>query len=209
MLYTTFRCPHVGTPLAAPRCSMLSPFTGEENMPCISLIVPVYNVKPHLSTCVESILAQTFTDFECILVDDGSRDGSAHLCDVYADRDARVRVIHQANAGVSSARNAGIQVAQGEWLAFVDADDCIHPAYLDLLLGAARTQKAQIACCSYAEIAENSALGDKGQRLGLDTVRTSGPHRTLSVFPISLHRVGQVVCPQSDGPCPVSGRPEP
>ena len=81
-------------------------------MPAVSLIVPVYNVENYLSSCVDSILAQTCTDFECILVDDGSQDGSARLCDAYASRDARIRVVHQANAGVSSARNAGIQVAR-------------------------------------------------------------------------------------------------
>ena len=85
-------------------------------MPAVSLIVPVYNVENYLSSCVDSILAQTCTDFECILVDDGSQDGSARLCDAYASRDARIRVVHQANAGVSSARNAGIQVARGEWM---------------------------------------------------------------------------------------------
>ena len=131
-------------------------------MPAVSLIVPVYNVENYLSSCVDSILAQTCTDFECILVDDGSQDGSARLCDAYASRDARIRVVHQANAGVSSARNAGIQVARGEWVTFVDADDCIHPEYLQLLLTAAETHNAQMACCSHQEIAEDAPLEDKG-----------------------------------------------
>lgn len=131
-------------------------------MPRISLIVPVYNVEAYLAACVDSILAQTFTDFECILVDDGSPDGCPALCDAYANRDARIRVIHQKNAGVSAARNTGIQVARGEWLAFVDADDCVHPEFLELLYDAVQSHQAQIACCSHGEMEENGRMEGKG-----------------------------------------------
>ncbi|HAP9560050.1 TPA: glycosyltransferase, partial [Enterococcus faecium] len=85
----------------------------------ISIIVPVYKVEKYLRKCVDSILAQTFTDFEVILVDDGSPDNSGKICDEYAEKDNRVRVIHKENGGLSSARNAGIDVARGKYLGFV------------------------------------------------------------------------------------------
>lgn len=102
-------------------------------MPEISVIVPVYKAEAFLHRCVDSILAQTFTDFELILVDDGSPDGSGAICDEYAAKDARVRVIHQKNGGVSSARNAGLDTAKGNWISFVDSDDYVLPQYLEHL----------------------------------------------------------------------------
>ncbi len=99
--------------------------------PKISIVVPVYKVELYLRRCVDSILAQTFTDFELILVDDGSPDKSGAICDEYAQKDTRVRVIHKKNGGVSSARNAGIDEARSEWLCFVDSDDAVDIDYLD------------------------------------------------------------------------------
>lgn len=92
-------------------------------MPKVSVIVPVYNAEKTLHRCVDSILAQTFSDFELILINDGSIDGSRKICDDYALKDFRVVVIHKENGGVSSARNKGLDVAQGEWITFVDSDD--------------------------------------------------------------------------------------
>lgn len=89
----------------------------------ISVIVPVYRVEKYLSRCVESILSQSFTDFELILIDDGSPDNCPDLCDKYSERDGRVKVIHQNNSGVSSARNNGLLNAKGEWVLFIDSDD--------------------------------------------------------------------------------------
>ena len=110
-------------------------------MPKISVIVPVYNVEAYLKRCVDSILAQTYTDFELILVDDGSPDNCPAMCDEYALQDRRVKVIHQQNGGLSAARNAGIdwgfQNSNSEWFSFVDSDDCVHPKYLEALLNAA------------------------------------------------------------------------
>ena len=103
----------------------------EEKKPKISVIVPVYNVEKYLHKCVDSILKQTLSDIELILVDDGSPDGSGAICDEYAQKDSRVKVIHKPNGGVSSARNAGIKVAKGEWLCFVDSDDWIDETYLE------------------------------------------------------------------------------
>lgn len=99
--------------------------------PKISVIVPVYNVEKYLPKCIEGILAQTFTGFELLLIDDGTPDKSGVICDEYAERDTRIRVIHKENGGVSSARNFGLDKALGEWVAFVDSDDCIDEKYLE------------------------------------------------------------------------------
>lgn len=93
--------------------------------PAISIIVPVYNIEHYISKCLDSIIAQAFSDFEVILVNDGSTDGSGKICDLYAEKDKRIRTIHKQNGGVSSSRNAGIKIAQGKYIAFVDGDDWI------------------------------------------------------------------------------------
>lgn len=103
----------------------------------VSIVVPVYNTAEYLPACLDSILAQSFTDFELILVDDGSTDDSLRICEAYAFRDARIRVFHQQNAGVSAARNFGVEQAQGDWLCYVDSDDVVLPAYLQDMLEAA------------------------------------------------------------------------
>ena len=99
----------------------------------ISIVIPVYNVKDYLATCLESVAAQTCSDFECLLVDDGSTDGSGAVCDAWAARDARFRVIHQRNQGVSAARNAGLAQARGSYLTFIDSDDWVDTGYLQAL----------------------------------------------------------------------------
>ena len=104
------------------------------NTPLISIIVPVYNVERYLPRCIESILRQTYTNFELILVDDGTPDRSGIICDRYAEKDSRIRVIHKENGGVSTARNAGIDAAKGEWITFVDSDDWVYNDYLKVLL---------------------------------------------------------------------------
>ena len=97
----------------------------------ISVIVPVYKSEAFLGKCVESLLAQSFQDFELLLVDDGSPDDSGAMCDAYAAKDSRVRVIHKPNGGVSSARNAGLDAARGDYVVFVDSDDYVDPSYLE------------------------------------------------------------------------------
>ena len=99
-------------------------------MPFFSIIIPVYNVAPYLRECLDSVLAQTFTDWEAICVDDGSTDGSGAILDEYAAKDKRFKVIHQKNAGASAARNNGLKLANGEWLCFIDADDYVDANYL-------------------------------------------------------------------------------
>ena len=106
---------------------------GAREMPEISVIVPVYKAEAYITRCVDSILSQTFTDFELILVDDGSPDRSGIICDEYAQQDSRVRVIHKPNGGVSSARNTGLDSAYGRWITFVDSDDYVTECYLEHL----------------------------------------------------------------------------
>lgn len=101
----------------------------------VSIIVPAYNAAGTLTMCLDSILAQTFPGFELIVVDDGSKDGTASICDGYAAQDSRVKVIHKANGGVGAARNSGLEIASGEFVAFVDSDDSVLPDYLTNLIG--------------------------------------------------------------------------
>lgn len=118
----------------------------------ISIIVPVYNVEKYLNKCVDSILNQTFKDFELILVDDGSPDNSGTICDQYAKEDTRVRVIHKENGGLSSARNAGIEVAQGKFLGFVDSDDYIAEDMYELLYNNILQEDADLSICGIYDI---------------------------------------------------------
>lgn len=116
-------------------------------MPKLSVIVPVYQAQAYLDRCVESILAQTFPELELILVDDGSTDGSGGICDRWADRDRRVRVLHRENGGVSAARNAGLDAARGEYLALVDSDDWLEPGMYEAMLAAARKHNCDVVLC--------------------------------------------------------------
>ena len=103
--------------------------------PKISVIVPVYNVEQYLPRCIDSILAQTFTDFELLLIDDGSTDNSGKICDEYAKKkDTKIRVWHKENGGVSSARNMGLDFAKGEYIQFIDSDDFIEKICLKLFI---------------------------------------------------------------------------
>lgn len=122
-------------------------------MPTISVIVPVYRVEKYIHRCVDSILGQSFTDFELILVDDGSPDGCPAICNEYAAKDNRVVVIHQENGGLSAARNAGIDWAfansDSQWLTFIDSDDWVNKTYLEALLQAAVKEKCLISICNF------------------------------------------------------------
>ena len=111
-------------------------------MTTFTIVVPVYNVAAYLEKCLDSILAQTFTDFEAWLIDDGSTDGSGAICDRYAQRDRRLRALHVENGGVSRARNLGLDRAEGTYLVFVDSDDFVAPNLLDRLARAARIDEA-------------------------------------------------------------------
>lgn len=134
-------------------------------MTALSVIVPVYQAAEYLDCCVESILAQTFSDLELILVDDGSTDGSAARCDRWAAADSRVRVIHRENGGVSAARNMGLDAARGEYVAFVDSDDWVEPQMYENLLAAAREYDCAVVLCDCRKVSPG------GERLYTHPIR--------------------------------------
>lgn len=124
----------------------------------ISVIVPVYNVKPYLEKCLDSILRQTYRDSEILIVDDGSTDGSQDICDDFEKKDNRVKVFHTENRGLSCARNLGLQHAKGDWIGFVDSDDWIEPDMYECLIRSAIDNCADISCCGYdREYSDRSA----------------------------------------------------
>lgn len=125
-------------------------------MPKISVIVPVYNTDKYLHKCVDSILNQTFTDFELLLINDGSKDCSGEICDEYAQKDSRVRVFHKANGGVSSARNLGLDNAIGEYILFIDGDDWIEQTMCEELYNKAVKENAEIVYSDFKMIFEDN-----------------------------------------------------
>ena len=129
----------------------------------ITVIVPVYKVEPYIEQCVDSILAQSFQDFDLVLVDDGSPDSCPQICDAYAEKDTRITVVHKQNGGLSDARNAGIDWAMehsnSEWLAFVDSDDYLHPDYLRILYDTAQKESADLVVCDFMKV------NDAGEKL--------------------------------------------
>jgi len=150
----------------------------------LSVIVPVFNAEKYLGECVESILEQSFPNFEILLINDGSRDSSGHMCDSYAKKDARVRVFHKENGGVSSARNLGLDNASGEWICFVDSDDWLEPGYFEVL--------QEIDCSDYElvqsgvkllNLSENSVIlrKCKNQRISRSSLFEKGNFCSYSV----------------------------
>ena len=125
----------------------------------VSVIVPVYQVEQYLARCIDSILAQTFEDFELILVNDGTKDGCPAIMQAYADKDARIRQVHKENGGLSSARNAGLDVAKGEYIAFVDSDDYIAPTLLEDAVRAAEETGAEQVLFNYQLVVDGVQKG--------------------------------------------------
>lgn len=124
-------------------------------MPKVSIIVPVYNTEKYLRPCLDSILAQTFTDFETILVNDGSTDSSGQICDEYVQRDNRFVVVHKQNEGVTKARIDGYNKCTGDYVAFIDADDYVSNIYLERLINTAIQNKSDMVSCKYYNVREN------------------------------------------------------
>ena len=124
-------------------------------MALIDIIVPVYKVEKYLKDCICSVLAQTFQDWRLILVDDGSPDTCGAICDEYAKKDPRIQVIHKENGGLSSARNAGLDVSNGEYVSFIDSDDYIHPLMVEKLLHRLQSCDADISLCSFCYVDEH------------------------------------------------------
>ncbi len=124
----------------------------------VSVIVPVCKVEKYLDRCIRSILSQTYTELEIILVDDGSPDRSGVICDQWAERDNRIKVIHQENAGQSGARNAGLEICSGEYVCFVDSDDEIDPQMIEIMFKALQQGSSDLAICGYLRFKENEQL---------------------------------------------------
>lgn len=147
-------------------------------MSTLSIIVPIYNAEKYLSDCIDSILSQTFTDFELILVDDGSLDSSPEICDNYAKKDKRIIVIHKENNGASSARNTGLDWffanSDSKYIGFVDSDDMIHPQMYEFLLRAITETNSQIAICDVTEQLTEEFYKEKTFELIPDTEKNSG-----------------------------------
>ncbi|MBQ8729868.1 MAG: glycosyltransferase, partial [Lachnospiraceae bacterium] len=127
-------------------------------MPKLSIIVPVYKVEPYIHKCVDSILYQTFTDFELILVDDGSPDNCGKICDEYAQKDEHVRVIHKKNGGLSDARNFGLEVAVGEYISFIDSDDWVDKNIYTESLDYMKKNDLDIVCFDVTEVRSSKTL---------------------------------------------------
>ena len=155
----------------------------------ISVIIPIYNAEPYLSRCIDSVLCSGYTDFELILVDDGSTDGCLRICQAYAERDPRITVLSQKNQGVSAARNRGLELCRGEWVVFVDADDRISPDHLSLVAG---TEDADLLLFDFAEDPEELTVGPRsGKVFRYGSLDISGlVERVLT--PRQLRKDGQV-----------------
>lgn len=128
--------------------------------PLISVIVPVYNVEPFIRRCVESILNQSYKNLEIILVDDGSTDRCGELCEILAETDSRIKVVHQQNKGLSGARNTGLRIAKGEYLSFIDSDDAVSHFFYEMLVGIAESQNADIVSCDRVDVYEEQLPPD-------------------------------------------------
>lgn len=128
----------------------------------ISVISPVYNTEKLLPRCLESILTQSFQDFELILVNDGSKDNSGNICEDYAAKDSRIHVIHQNNSGVSAARNAALdwvmENSDSQWILFVDSDDWVHPQLMETLLNLAVTNQVKVSACGFLETSDGTLV---------------------------------------------------
>lgn len=158
----------------------------------LSIIVPVYNVEKYLKECVDSLLHQTLSQYEVILVDDGSTDSSGKICDRYASKDTRIKVVHKKNGGLSSARNAGLDVAKGRYIGFVDGDDYILPDMYERLITELELNHAEIAVCRYFTFREYKDLKKCIRRKKKYKKRVYTTEETLKHF--FLRNISESVC---------------
>lgn len=140
--------------------------------PLISVIVPIYNVEKYLSRCVDSIINQTYKNLEIILVDDGSPDNCPKMCDDYAEQDSRIKVVHKKNGGLSDARNAGMTVASGEYISYIDSDDYVAVDFFEILLNTIQKENSDIAECGVVKFYEDNRFDDFADDLSVKTYET-------------------------------------
>ena len=138
-------------------------------MPKISVIVPVYNVEKYLARCIDSILDQSFADFEVILVDDGSPDKSGEICEYYKAQDNRIVVIHQNNEGQASARNRALDIAKGEYISFIDSDDYVHPDMFSTLIRIITESKSDLVLFGYTKGIEEKVYWERNEQIDYQT----------------------------------------
>ncbi|MGO2891442.1 glycosyltransferase family 2 protein [Enterococcus devriesei] len=155
----------------------------------ISIIVPIYNVEKYLKRTIDSILSQSFEDFELVLVNDGSTDSSGEICDEYARRDERIKVVHKNNGGVSSARNTGLITASGRFIGFVDSDDYIAEDMYELLYNNLIKENADLSICGIYDVYEGKVLEEKGNQYLIknreETVEMILESKIISVNPVN------------------------
>lgn len=140
--------------------------------PLISVIVPIYDVEKYLARCVDSIVNQTYKNLEIILVDDGSPDLCPQMCDDYAEKDSRIKVVHKKNGGLSDARNAGMAVAKGEYISFIDSDDYVSDDFFECLLDVMNKENSDIAECSVVKLYEDNRFDEFSDDLSVKTYDT-------------------------------------
>ncbi|MGN1277202.1 MAG: glycosyltransferase family 2 protein [Floccifex sp.] len=158
---------------------------------CISVIIPVYNVEKYIQSCIKSVIDQTYSDIEILLVDDGSTDKSGIICDEYAACDSRITVVHQKNAGLSAARNRGISEASCDYITFIDSDDYIAPDYIERLYRGLLESNAQICICDYKKVDEEIEIEGLGYSCDITgaLVKLSNKQALENVYTGDFHGV--------------------
>lgn len=160
----------------------------------ISTIIPVYNASQHLSRCISSVLNQTYSDLEILLIDDGSTDGSSDICNHYATEDHRIRVVHSDNNGVSMARNIGLSIAHGEYISFIDSDDWINPHYFELLHNALENGNYDMAMCHYCKVWNKDFYSNifEIKDISTDVITNNCLYEMLLATPIDTYRSSSI-----------------
>ena len=158
----------------------------------ISVIVPIYNVEKYINQCIDSIINQTYKNLEIILVDDGSPDNCGRICDEYAKKDSRIKVVHKENGGVCSARNIGMEKSTGKWIAFIDSDDWIENKYFEIILNEAKKEDVDIVICGYNKIWKNKVekINASGENINYNSreylIKSLNPQTCFGFCPMRL-----------------------
>ena len=159
--------------------------------PLISVIIPIYKAEKYIEKCVNCVMAQTYENLEIILVDDGSPDKSGSICDEFAIKDARIKVIHKKNGGAATARNAGLDIMTGTYVAFVDADDYMEESYIETLYQTLHEKKAQVSVCGFKTIDEN------GNPVSIDTLHEENTEETN--VPVKVYTGNDIILQDLQG----------
>ena len=157
-------------------------------MPAVSVIIPMYNTEAFIKDCLDSLVAQTFSDFEAIIIDDGSTDESARIAASYASADARFRLIGQPNKGPSEARNTGLKIMRGDYVTFIDSDDCVAPNFIETLFFLAQLHQADVVCCNAQNIGESFKIDENAPapNTSISKIITAEEAARISLYQDSL-----------------------